>query len=149
MFKKVLFPIEIYDEGGAPRYLPEVIDAVQRWHAELLLLHVLPGFGMSMVSSYFPADAIKHYRERAAGALRAILDKHVPQNVKASTLLREGTAYEEILAVARQEHVDLIVMPSADRPAVARWVPGSTAQKVVYHAHCSVLVLRRPAEESS
>jgi nucleotide-binding universal stress UspA family protein len=149
MFKKVLFPIEIYDEGGVPPYLPQVIDAVQRWHAELLLLHVLPGFGMSMVGSYFPAEAVKHYRERAAKALRDILDQHVPQDVKASTLLREGTAYEEILSVAQSEHVDLIVMPSADRPGISRWVPGSTAQKVVYHAHCSVLVLRRPAEESS
>lgn len=144
MFKKVLFPIELYDDNAAPRYLPEVVAAAQRWHAELLLLHVLPGFGMSMVGSYFPAEAVKHYREKAAKALRAILDQHVPQDVKASTLLREGTAYEEILKVAEEEDVDLIVLPSADRPGLAKWVPGSTAYKVVYHAHCSVLVLRRP-----
>lgn len=149
MFKKVLFPVEIYDEGEVPRYLPEVIGAVQRWHAELVLLHVLPGFGMSLVGSYFPAQAIKSYRERASESLRAILDKHVPQDVKASTLLREGTAYEEILSVAESENVDLIVIPSADKPGIARRIPGSTAHKVVYHAHCSVLMLRQPAEESS
>lgn len=148
MFKKVLFPIEIYDTGDAPRFLPEVVGAVQRWHAELLLLHVLPGFGMSLVSSYFPAQAIETYRKRASDALREILDKHVPQDVKASTLLREGTAYEEILSVAEQEQVDLIVIPSADRHGIASHIPGSTAQKVVYHAHCSVLVLRQPAPES-
>lgn len=148
MFKKVLFPIEIYGDGDGdgdvPRYLPEVIGAVQRWHAELLVLHVLPGFGMSLVGAYFPAGAINTYREKASETLRSILDRHVPQDVKASTLIREGTAHVEILKVADEAQVDLIVLPSADRPTLEKWVPGSTAHKVVYHAHCSVMVLRRP-----
>ena len=126
--------------------LAEVVGAVQRWHAELILLHVLPGFGMSMVGSYFPAEAVAHYREKAAKTLRSILDQHVPQDVKASTVLREGTAYEEILTVAEEQDVDLIVIPSADRPALEKWVPGSTAYKVVYHAHCSVLILRQSGQ---
>jgi nucleotide-binding universal stress UspA family protein len=59
-----------------------------------------------------------------------------------SYLLQEGSAAEEIVAVAKETADSLIVMSSHGRTGVKRWVLGSVAETVVRHASNPVLLLR-------
>ena len=55
--------------------------------------------------------------------------------------MRNGTIYDEILAVADEIGADLIVMAS-HRPALRDYLLGPNAARVVRHAKQSVLVVR-------
>jgi len=53
-----------------------------------------------------------------------------------------GKPAEEIMKVASKQHVDLNVMGAKGLGAIARFLLGSVATRVVQHANCSVLVVR-------
>ena len=59
--------------------------------------------------------------------------------------LREGKPADQILAAAREWDADVIVIGTHGRSGVSRLVLGSTAESVVRHAACPVLVVRRRA----
>jgi len=61
--------------------------------------------------------------------------------------LRTGTPYREIIDAAEQLKADLIVMGTHGRGGLARLVIGSTAERVVRHAPCPVLVVRTRSSE--
>jgi nucleotide-binding universal stress UspA family protein len=58
------------------------------------------------------------------------------------TLLRVGRPYEEILAGAKEQEVDLIVMATHGRGEVHRLLVGSVADKVIRFAPCPVLTVK-------
>jgi universal stress protein family protein len=55
--------------------------------------------------------------------------------------LREGKAADQILAAAREWEADVIVIGTHGRTGVSRIVLGSTAESVVRHGSCPVLVM--------
>ena len=61
------------------------------------------------------------------------------------TIIREGDPGLMIADYADEIHADLIVMPSHGYHGVKRLLLGSVAERVLRHANCPVLVLRRPA----
>lgn len=61
---------------------------------------------------------------------------------KVSTLLRVGTPYREIIAAARDEHADLVLMATHGRGEVHRLLVGSVADKVIRLAPCPVLTVK-------
>jgi len=56
-----------------------------------------------------------------------------------------GVPKEEIINLADQEHIDLLVVGSHGRHGLALLL-GSTANSVVHHAQCDVLAIRLPEE---
>jgi nucleotide-binding universal stress UspA family protein len=54
-----------------------------------------------------------------------------------------GDPAHEIADFARSVGAELIVLPSHGRTGIARWLIGSTSERVVRLAHCPVLVLRK------
>jgi nucleotide-binding universal stress UspA family protein len=52
-----------------------------------------------------------------------------------------GTVYEEVLRVAQEVNVDLIIL-GASRPLAGKYLLGPNAARVARHAECSVLVVR-------
>lgn len=61
---------------------------------------------------------------------------------KVSTLLRVGTPYREIVAAARDEGADLVLMATHGRGEVHRLLVGSVADKVIRMAPCPVLTVK-------
>jgi nucleotide-binding universal stress UspA family protein len=55
---------------------------------------------------------------------------------------RSGTAYEEICAIAGELKADLIVIPTHGYTGYKHIFLGSTAERVVQHSRCPVLVVR-------
>jgi nucleotide-binding universal stress UspA family protein len=65
-------------------------------------------------------------------------------------LLTEGSPFEEIVRVARDQRVDLIVMGTHGRGTFGHLIMGSVAEKVVRKGPCPVLTVRpQPAAEGS
>lgn len=57
--------------------------------------------------------------------------------------LREGTPWKEIIDSAREWHADVIVVGTHGRTGLTRLVFGSTADGVLRHASCPVVVVPR------
>jgi len=56
-------------------------------------------------------------------------------------IVRKGAVHRQIVKLADERKVDLIVMESAN-PKVQDYLLGTTASHVVTHAECSVYVVR-------
>jgi nucleotide-binding universal stress UspA family protein len=78
---------------------------------------------------------------------RRLLDAQVRQiestsGTVAQAYLRTGRPEEEILGLADELDVGLIVLGSRGRSGIRRALMGSVSDSVVRHAHCPVLVVR-------
>jgi len=62
--------------------------------------------------------------------------------VNLSAVVREGRPYEEICAAAKALAADLIVLTTHGYTGLRHVWLGSTAERVVRHALCPVLVVR-------
>lgn len=113
--------------------------------ADLLLLHVL-------APPVAPADGLlaaptsralsDEAREAAHDALGRLLDGAATSAVKAHTRVEEGPPAERILAVAREEPVDLVVIGTRRRSGLAHMLLGSVADSVLQLAPCPVVTVR-------
>ena len=66
------------------------------------------------------------------------------EGVTAKTLLRTGVPHGEIVAAAREEGADLVVIGTHGRGGVDRLLLGSVADRVIRLAPCPVLAVRHP-----
>ncbi|MGI8567033.1 MAG: universal stress protein, partial [Pyrinomonadaceae bacterium] len=61
-------------------------------------------------------------------------------------VITRGEAASEIVRIAKERAVDLIVISSHGRTGIDRMLFGSTAEAVVRYARCPVLVVKPPSE---
>ena len=57
-------------------------------------------------------------------------------------IIRFGNPYHEIINIAKEENVDLIVIGTHGRSGIAHFLIGSVTEKVIRTAPCPVLVVR-------
>jgi len=63
-------------------------------------------------------------------------------------IISKGIPFSEIINVANEKGIDLIVMGSHGRTGLGRVLFGSVAQRVVRRSLCPVLTVRMPAKEA-
>ncbi len=141
MFKEILLPIDLGEVESSRKAVSTAIELSRTEGARLHLLCVVPGFGMSIVSQFFPEGFEEKSRAEVANQLDDFIAKNVPSEIASRAVVANGTVYEEILKAARETKCDLIVMAS-HRPELKDYLLGPNAARVVRHATCSVLVVR-------
>jgi nucleotide-binding universal stress UspA family protein len=83
--------------------------------------------------------ATEHYEELFEGMRR----RAQARGIDLETRILVGHAAEQILRLAAETAAELIVVGHRGRSAIREWLFGSTSRRVVSHAPCSVLVVRR------
>lgn len=136
MFTKIIVPVDIstLDKGADIfRKAASLLDE----GGKIILLHVV-----EEVPSYLaidvPADLIETATDEAQDKLVKLRDD---TGIDAEIELRSGPPAREILSCAKEQGADLIIIAS-HRPDFSNYLLGSTADRVVRHAVCSVLVRR-------
>jgi nucleotide-binding universal stress UspA family protein len=140
MFNDVLLAVDLGDEHSWKKALPKAVE-MRGDSGNLHVLTVVPEFGLSVISQYFPEHFEEDTLEATKKALRAFIDKKVPKDVPSRAIVAQGRAYEQILRMADEIGADLIVM-AAGNPDLAQYLLGPNAARVVRHATCTVLVVR-------
>jgi nucleotide-binding universal stress UspA family protein len=125
--------------------------------ADLILLHVvLQQEGKTVqevvrgqsVITYVPTSVEDKVIAERQKQLKEQYDMVVPRELKASLKLEEmvrvGDPFLEIIRVAKEKDVDLIVMGTHGRTGLFNILIGSVAEKVVHYAHCPVLTVKHP-----
>lgn len=141
MFKTILVPIDLAEPESSGRALGAAIQMARDYGATMHVVTVVPDMGMSIVGGYFPEGFEKKALDDTRARLKAYLEDVVPDDVTAKGHVIHGGIYEEILRIADELSVDLIVMAS-HRPAMRDYLLGPNAARVVRHAKQSVLVVR-------
>jgi universal stress protein A len=111
-------------------------------HAQLSVVHVvenLPITDATYGPIPFDVDFTQSLLDDSKKRLNEVADKlHVPEDRQ---WLEMGSPKLEIVRVAEENKVDLIVIGSHGRHGLALLL-GSTANGVLHHAHCDVLAVR-------
>ncbi len=141
MYRSILLPVDLGDEGSWRRSLDCAVDLASHWSAELHVVTVLPNFGMPVVGSFFPEDFEKNALAKMSSSLSDFVAEHVDSKVKVKSHVAHGTVYEQIIQAAEKLKSDLIVL-GAHRPELKDYLLGPNAARVVRHGNCSVLVVR-------
>ena len=147
--KKLLVPTDFSE--NSKRALIYAVRLAQRNNSGLILFHVFesPEF-VRQLPEDFSHDSNEELRKLYHAAKRRFEERLITisrnvqgSNVKIETLQRRGTPYEEIVKVAKEKEVDLIVIGTHGYTDPKHVLLGSTAQRVVTIAPCPVLVVRQ------
>ncbi|MCA9402443.1 MAG: universal stress protein [Candidatus Omnitrophica bacterium] len=111
-----------------------------RLGAELHILHV--------VEDITELEDCTHEAEREeAGILNKLKIEPPAGGGKLVRVIRKGRPFVEIIAYAREQAVDLIIMGTHGRKSLPHLLIGSETENTVRKAPCPVLVVRHPEHE--
>jgi universal stress protein A len=140
--KHILVPVDFTD--CTKEALMYAVAFAKQFNAAITLLHVVePAYappaemgGAEIVES--KAEAREH--------LEGLRQQHFP-GLRADVLVTRGNAEREIVAAARELECNLILLATHGRTGLSRVLLGSTAEHVVRHAGCPVLIVRPDERE--
>jgi len=145
MFNRILVSIDGSDPANHALGYAANLAAMDE--AELIVLSVLPNIPL-----YFPEETEFAYypelQERARKSLEDLLQRAVDElrrdheSLKVKTMLKEGHPAINIIATAREEEVDLIVVGNRGTGGILSWMLGSTSRSVAEACTVPVLVVK-------
>ena len=117
--------------------------------AEVIALKVVPRYpqtyfegGVALAAAEV-ARIEKQWNDEAMEAVNAVKAAGQKMEVKVKPItVKSDLIAEAIIAAAKRNKVDLIVMASHGRKGIKRLLLGSETQQVLTHSHIPVLVLR-------
>ena len=140
MFKKILVPIDVSQSDSGEASLKVAAGLAGKTGAKLILLNVI-GDIPNLVANQLPSNYTETMEKSSAEALDEVASRNGLASGSYEVQTSHGQIYHEIIEAAEKGGADLIVIAS-HQPDVSDYLLGSTAGKVVRHAHCSVLVVR-------
>jgi len=81
--------------------------------------------------------------EKAQGTVEEGRKRADSSGVAVECHVREGLAYKAIIDLAKEKKIEAIIMGSHGRTGLRRLLMGSVVEKVIGHAPCPVLVVKR------
>lgn len=154
-YDRILVPIDFSEHSK--RTISYATKTATRHNSTIYLLHVfqIPDY---VVNPYARrrencAEVQSHVdaaEQEAREILETFAQELLSKRVKVQPYLRVGYPFDEIVLMANHFNVDLIIIGSHGRGGISRLLVGSTAERVVEHALCPVLVVKgpRPGAES-
>ena len=144
-FKRILFPTDFSDLAMVA--LEHARGLTNAFNAQLYCLHVVDEayqYWSSMGPESVPVgpppeELLESSRTRMARFREEHLADLTPEPITSTVL---GRPFAEIIGYAREHELDLIVMGTHGRGAIAQMLLGSTTEKVVRKAPCAVLSVR-------
>ena len=136
MYKTIIVPVDCAQLDKGEKILRQAATLLDEG-GEIIVISVvedMPGY----IAIDLPVDVIEGTVRDARAKLTELKQK---TNIDAKLEIRSGAAAREILAAAQEHQADLIIIAS-HVPDFSNYLIGATADRVVRHARCSVLVDR-------
>jgi nucleotide-binding universal stress UspA family protein len=123
-----------------------------RFGATLHVLNVVENFYVTTFGAETYAAFVPEMQRELEDAARkrldeALIDSDGSGPATRPVVMTSGSAAYAIVDYARENHIDLIVMGTHGRGALAHLMMGSVAERVVRLASCPVLTVRHPQHE--
>ena len=145
-----LAAIDLADEESRENILRTAVEmAAGVEGARMYLMTVIPGVPAGLDVRYAvrgemqgSADyPLQEWKDEATKRLGEIAVEHIPKEIRAGVVVRNGTVYREIVEAAKDLDIKQIIM-GAHRPSLADFLLGPNSARVARHAGCTVTVVR-------
>jgi len=143
----ILVPVD-FSAGSMPAY-EFALDLAEQYEARVHLLHVLETATWSDFEKFPLVRDSEDLIGKIKKELVAFAQKGGHPVVPVYPAVRIGSPWEQIVEAARSDRIDLIIMPTHGYSGLKHLLIGSVAERVVRHAPCPVLALRKNAEASA
>lgn len=145
--KSILVPIDFSEFSR--RALEYALPLADKFGAKIILVHVVE-------PAFYPDNVIPAKTEKLNTIMakegQKMLDQlraeKIKSDIKSKTIVASGRAYNEIIHAATSLQTDLIIMATHGYTGLKHMLMGSTAEKVIRHAPCPVLVVRQRQHET-
>lgn len=138
--RRLLVPTDF--SAAANAALGAAVPWLERFQAELHLVHVYPpeySPPATTVSSLIVSES--QIEQRVRSRLQEVAQDQALATRRANLHAKAGRPYVQICRLARRLKIDLIITATRGRTGLKHLALGSTAERVVRHAPCPVLVL--------
>jgi len=140
--KMILVPIDFAPESE--KALVYAVPFARQFGAKLTLVHIIEPIATPDFADAFPL-ALQEEEVITSGTRhlqRIVKDLQIEPGLVGNLVVRFGRAFHEIVEAANSNHADLIIMSTHGYTGLEHTFLGSTAERVVRHATCPVLVVR-------
>ena len=147
MYKKIL----VATDGStlSKKAVNAAIDLAALCGAELVAVKIIPRYPQSYFEGGLALQAAevsrveRQWAEEGQAIVDAVQEAALGKGVKAKAItVKSDLVSDAIIAAAKKQKCDLIVMASHGRRGIKRLLLGSETQQVLTHATVPVLVLR-------
>ena len=144
--KKVLCPIDHSD--CSKEALKYAVSLAMKDEAKLLLLHVIDirsfSEGLDAMSKPLPDEETL---EQLRVKLLDCIPEEIRDDMDVEAIVTQGIPFAEIISVAKEKEIDMIVIGSHGRTGISHMMLGSVSEKVIRKAPCPVLTVRQPGHK--
>lgn len=143
--KRILVPVDFSD--CAAKALQYALPFARQFGATLLVTHVIQPYIPIPEMTGVDVELIEAQMREAAERELKVVRQALPGDVVSEQVLRIGHPQTEIIRAAQELNADLIIVATHGRSGLAHVFLGSTAERVIRHAGCPVLVVRENERE--
>jgi len=134
-YRRIGVAVEL--EGADDDVLAQAVDLARAHRAQLMPIHVVEGFGAAF---HGPAtDAAESRSDRVR--IQELADHLRRQGLSVHGLLGYGEPAKELVRLAREQHLDLLVVGSHGHGLLADLALGQTVAPLLHRLHIPVLVV--------
>ena len=143
--QKILVPIDFSDHSR--KAFAYALKFAEQFGSELELVNVVTPviYAEGMVLPAAMENLDQQTEEHAKKELDKMADEAPKVNVRTAVLT--GNPYDEIVTHARKQKTDLLLITTHGRTGLQHFLLGSTAEKILRHAPCPVMVVRDKEHE--
>lgn len=139
--KSILVPIDFSTRSKKALHYATAFS--EQFGAKLILLNVVEPSLYPMDGEFAAAiPPITHFMKISQEKLGHLAKQKLPQNLPRQVIVRSGQPFREIVEAARKFSCDVIIITTHGYTGLKHVLMGSTAERVVRHANCPVLVVR-------
>ena len=134
--KKILLPLDLDQTAFPVALVHEAAALVRHFNSEMFILHVV-----KPLTYLADSDAARELLEQAVAREQENLSKYLGTALNGNSFKRivvKGDPAREILRIAGDENIDLIVMPTHGYGAFEKFMLGSITAKVLHQSACPV-----------
>jgi nucleotide-binding universal stress UspA family protein len=147
--KKILVPTDFSD--CSKKAMDYALSLAKEFKSEVLILHVIDtrGYETAAIYNLGPMEEARKAVQKMSQEMMAnfLKEKGIDESRIGDKIILEGAPFIEIIRVAREKEVDLIVIGTHGRTGVSHILFGSVAEKVVRKAPCPVLTVKPEEHE--
>ncbi|MGD0644765.1 MAG: universal stress protein [Candidatus Bathyarchaeia archaeon] len=139
--KKILIPTDGSDYGM--RAAEYGISIAKMLDAQIMIVYVMDAVVLDQISKVAERENVeREIKQDGQRYINYVLSVAEKEGVKSSSLITKGRPFEQIVHLAKELTVDLIVMGTYGRRGAERILIGSVAERVIEYSPCPVLVVK-------
>lgn len=145
--KNILFPTDFSENSNYA--FDYALDLAKKFGARLYILHVIHEL-IDTTGFYVPNISLDKLQNDLVKGAEEMMGRFIKERMgdfkEYETMNIIGLPHIEVMNVAKDKGIDMIVMGTHGRTGIDRVLFGSTAEKVVKKAPCPVLTVRHPGK---